>query len=59
MTIRIEEVLFVFGLVALFYQWRWNVLSKRKRDGAKLISLEDGQDCPFPPREDRYEEEQV
>jgi len=35
MTIRIEEVLFVIGLVALIYQWRLNVLSKRKKDKEK------------------------
>ncbi len=57
MIIHIDQVLFIFGVVALFYQWRWNVISKRKRDEAELISLEDGQDCPFPPREDKYRRE--
>lgn len=31
MIIRIEEVLFVCGLVALIYQWRLNVASKRRK----------------------------
>lgn len=35
MTIRIEEALFVIGVVALIYQWRLNVASKRKRDKEK------------------------
>lgn len=31
MTIRIEEVLFICGLAALYYQWRLNVASKRRK----------------------------
>lgn len=28
--IRIEEVLFMVGLISLFLQWRWNVISTYK-----------------------------
>ncbi len=35
MTICITDVLFVIGVVALVYQWRLNVASKRKRDKEK------------------------
>lgn len=31
MTIRIEEVLFVVGLVALFFQWRYNEMKKKEK----------------------------